>query len=338
MVPGFSASAVAAKNQVYLSSLSGGSTSWAFALNEQGVIVGQSGDAQGRSRPVRWDQNGTVADLGTLAGDTEGTAHAINRDGTIVGESILGTRSRAVRWQPDGTTVALPGLSGSERTRAYSINNEGWVTGFSANQDGLYQPVRWEPSGALVRLPVLPGHVGGATSVINDQGVVAGYSATADNVQRAVLWDARGHVRDLGGVAPGYDSSQASSINDKGSVVGNTFKSSAGLDSPYLAQRWSPDGEVTRLRPLPGFSGSAVFGLSDSGVAVGYSYNPGGESSAVAWTPDGQVVDLGVSGRQSSEAYAVNRAGTVVGQRTPSGEGPQAVRWNIDSLCAGDRT
>ena len=307
--------------------LPGGSTGWGFAVNDRGVVVGYSGDAQGLNRAVRWAPDGGVRDLGTLPGDTQATAYAIAVDGTVVGRSVLGSRNRAVRWNPCGPPVELPGLAGSAVTRAYSINRTGVVAGFSADPAGIYQPLRWSPSGVATRLALLPGRVGGSAGSVNDAGTVSGYSVTADNVQRAVLWDALGRVRDLGGVQPGHDSSQASFINGSGVAVGNSFLSTAGLNSPYLALRWDADGRVTRLFPLPGDTGSAAFGISDTGFATGFSYTPGGVDRAVIWTPDGRVVALGGPG--ATQSYAIGNGGVATGRSTAAGGLPQPVRWTV---------
>src|SRR5512143_2153225 len=64
----------------------GGNNSQAWAINNRGDVVGQSGTVSGRTHAVLW-RNGRIVDLGTLPGGTDSYARDINDNGDIVGYS-----------------------------------------------------------------------------------------------------------------------------------------------------------------------------------------------------------------------------------------------------------
>ena len=72
-----------------------GDESRAFAINNAGLIVGDSvdivGDPEdpvGLLRPVKWD-DGVLIELPTLDPDLAGTAYDINEKGTVVGRTTI---------------------------------------------------------------------------------------------------------------------------------------------------------------------------------------------------------------------------------------------------------
>src|SRR5690242_11165443 len=92
----------AALHVVDLGTLRGFCCSQAQAINNNGVIVGQSAVADGENPPnhaFRW-QNGHMSDLGTLAGfNATSNATSINDFGVIAGYSDTpGGQTHAVIW------------------------------------------------------------------------------------------------------------------------------------------------------------------------------------------------------------------------------------------------
>src|SRR3989442_721364 len=121
--------------------LPGDSTSAATAINDQGQVVGISGDcgvavgSVSAKHAVLWE-NGVPIDLGNLGGkDAWNTATAINNQGTIVGFSnrLPGTaRSyEAFMWTKAGGMKSLGKLSGDLRSAAFGLNENGQVVGLS---------------------------------------------------------------------------------------------------------------------------------------------------------------------------------------------------------------
>ena len=105
----------------------------AFAINNQGQIVGQS-DLPGDTtfHAFLW-QNGAMVDLGTLLGDFLSAAFGINNKGQVVGQSCdQNGNCRAFLWQ-DGVMTNLNALipQGSPLylIEASDINDRGEIVG-----------------------------------------------------------------------------------------------------------------------------------------------------------------------------------------------------------------
>jgi probable HAF family extracellular repeat protein len=62
-------------------------TTYAYALNDHGQVVGESVTTTGAYHAFVWE-NGTMTDLGTLPGDRYSHAWAITNSGQIVGTSV----------------------------------------------------------------------------------------------------------------------------------------------------------------------------------------------------------------------------------------------------------
>ncbi|MBS1721800.1 MAG: hypothetical protein JSS66_02205 [Armatimonadetes bacterium] len=104
-------------------------------------------------------------------------------------------------------------------------------------------------------------------------------------------------------------SSEAFSINDRGSVAGD-----AGGSDGWFSRLWQPDGSVVTLLPSSGQQASYAYCLSASGrFVVGATYGSSGERACL-WD-NGIVQDLGMLPGYTTKANAlsVNDAGQAVG-------------------------
>jgi probable HAF family extracellular repeat protein len=127
-----------------LPSLSSASESGqARGINNAGLIVGASANANGWSRATIW-RDGSVIDLGTLGGPlTHSYAQAVNDNGQVVGDFTAeggGSPSHAFLWEA-GMMTGLGTLGGA--AGATSINNRGWAVGTSTDGAGLSHAVLW---------------------------------------------------------------------------------------------------------------------------------------------------------------------------------------------------
>jgi probable HAF family extracellular repeat protein len=129
-----------------LSPFPGDSTSAATAINDNGQVVGISGDcdqAVGRysaRHAVLWEKNGQVTEVPNLGGTSWHTPMDINQQGDVVGfsnpdepgDEIGDFISRAFYW-PYGAAEAedLGTLDGDAVSEAFAINSHGQVVGIS---------------------------------------------------------------------------------------------------------------------------------------------------------------------------------------------------------------
>jgi hypothetical protein len=275
---------------------------------------------------LRWDASSPpieLADLGPPSGPT--FASAINEAGTIVGTAHRGfDYGGAVRWDASGTAATELGrLSGFDGGAALAINNAGVIVG-EAEPYGTTDPltaaigtraVRWDPSGTVTELGHLGSHADGwaysSATAINNAGTIIGASNKitsfdTDLGPRAVRWNAGAtaptELGNLGTRADGFAYTEAVDINDAGTIAGNAENyDAAGNGLGYRAVRWDA-------------SGTAATELGDLGPQPG-----GGGGGATAW--------------------AINDAGTIVGETgkwdaTGRYLGTVAVRWDALGTAA----
>ena len=202
---------------IELSPLPGYSSSYAFAVNDRGDVVGTSvGD--GGIRAVSWRPDGTVVDLTAETGLDEVTD--LDNAGRLVGSVTPdGMNLYPALWYRGRTTV-LSDRSGT----ASAINDRGEITGYFYG--GFGNSFMWR-GGRLTEIPLLP-NMPAASSMqaqgINNRGQVVGFGGFD-----GFVWDSdTGTLSTLPGLtrfgAAGYD------INDRGQIVGSAGTSPENLD------------------------------------------------------------------------------------------------------------
>jgi hypothetical protein len=307
------------------------------AVCDAGTAIGFAqkyvpGGSDKGERAVRWDASGAPAtvldDLGTTTyGWTHAWAYAINNGGTTVGAARkydtagVFKGERAVRWAASGTAATELGnlgtdASGNSGARAYAVNDVGTAAGYA-----------WK------------------------------YDAGTNLGSRAVRWDASGTVATelgvLGTDASGSTCADARDINASGTAVGWADKYDGGVDKGERAVRWAAPGTAaTELGVLgtsaAGYTRAEAFAVNDAGTTVGYALKYDGDDAkgerAVRWdAPGTAATELGVlgttsAGKTQARAFAVNAAGTAVGQvlKWEGGDdvGKRAVRWDASGTAA----
>ncbi|HEX7861585.1 MAG TPA: hypothetical protein VF773_14715 [Verrucomicrobiae bacterium] len=150
----------------------------ARGINNLNVAVGDSLNAAGKLRAVRFETNGTVTDLGTLGGDSS-SAVAINDQGVIAGDSMNPAgMNRGFILDASGIMRDLGTLGGDE-TFVTGINNRGEIIGQSFVSSGELHAFVFA-NGQIQNLGTLPGGKGSIAFGINDHGVIVG-AATKEN-------------------------------------------------------------------------------------------------------------------------------------------------------------
>lgn len=178
----------------------------AFGINDNGQVVGASGDCTAFSmgtltylqalHALLW-QKGTATDLGSLGG----TGH---------GMGIL----------------------------AYNLNNHAQVVGFSDIKDDKYfHAFLWNRETGMKDLGTLSGDVRSVAIGISDHGDVTGLSLDMDYNPTAFLWH-NGVLINLNSLIPAKSPLfliQACSINSRGEIVGLAVQTSTGDLHAFLA-------------------------------------------------------------------------------------------------------
>jgi probable HAF family extracellular repeat protein len=148
---------------------------------------------------------------------------------------------------------------------------------------------------------------------VNGADQVVGFSANASGDNRAFMYTPGVGMLDLGTYSGGRTAT-ATAVNSAGQAAGHSTSSMAGF---FHAVLWS-GGVVTDLGVLPGYAVSDAVGINASGVvaATATATLQGGATRAFVWA-SGQRTDLGeipgAPAGASSQAFAINDAGEVVG-------------------------
>ncbi|HZQ54211.1 MAG TPA: hypothetical protein VFB14_18570 [Bryobacteraceae bacterium] len=218
------------------------------------------------------------------------TINSINDSGYIAGATVNGPQllRSAGAWNGNAFTT-LGALSGYNESFANGLNNAGALVGVSLGRGGIpaQEPTEWI-GGRIVDLGLAPGFMQGSADAVNEAGQVVGLQITSSGEQSATLW-ANGRVTAL--TAPSHYS-EAIAINNLGVIVG-------GVDGqPAVWQNGA-------LSLLPCSGGGNVYGINDSGQAVGIC----GGHAYMWYTTTGAATDLGPGVAQS-----INNAGVVVGR------------------------
>jgi probable HAF family extracellular repeat protein len=270
-----------------------------MAINDRGEIAGVVGKhLQSSSRTFLW-RHGTVTYLDRpLAGGTyfpDDEPLMLNARSEVAGSyRYANSQTRAAFIVRNGRLTRI----GGARSQAFGLNDLGRVVGVreldTARRAFLWKPGRMEDLGTL----------GGDASyayALNNKDQVAGKATLSGTRQwHAALW-AGGEVSDLGTLSH-WRFSVATAINDRGTVVGYSYRAINSTSDPAGDQRafaWR-DGELVDLGRLDAGrrytqavavnSGGAIIGLASPqperrlGDAPSYS-KPYGAGRAVLWTP-----------------------------------------------------
>lgn len=292
---------VLASSQAYdvidLGALGGSGTSFAYAISENGIVVGQS-----NGQAFKWTSGGGMIGLTGLGGSTS-IANGVNSAGKVVGSGYVSmSEYHAILW--DGGIAPLDLGTAGEFSEANDINEGGTIAGTAD-----FRAFRKPYGGAMEELPTLGGITVGLG--INAASTVAGGSDVSGN-RHPFRYSSGPTLEDLG-IPPGATAGGAYDLNDGGNVVGY---SSSG--STFGAFYW--DGSYTTLNGLFNYDNRA-WAINNAGVIVGSSWIDfnGNNSKAVLWEAGTtNAIDLngqidGSSGWYLQRATGLNEAGQIVG-------------------------
>jgi len=294
-----------------LGALPGDSSSVAWAINENGDVVGWSMGPNGTRGFVFTGASGMVA-LPGLPNRPRTVARDLNDAGLIVGSANAGGTDlgHAVLWS-GGSVQDLGTIGTGYYSEAWGVNALGDVVGWSYTNggSGLSGVHAFLYSGNTKTLVDLtPDSDTGYALDINDAGQVTGYK-TAFGGYHAFLWQA-GTFLDLG-VLPGFGHSVGWAINAVGDVTGSSVSASGNSERLF---------RFTNGRDLQNLGGTGehnvALGINSSRDVVGTTGNS--QKRGLRYTDAGGLQDLNALINSSTGwvilgAHDVNDAGQIVG-------------------------
>ena len=308
-----------------LGTLPGGPSSFAYMVNERGLIVGQSQNGSidpltglPEVRGVLWQKN-QIIDLGTLGGNAS-NANTINDRGQAVGGATNSTPDAFANISQAACQV-LP-TTGACSGGTFAFNA---LFSLSTNETRAFL---WQ-DGLMRDL----GTLGGPDStafINNDRGEVAGWSYTSFVANPSTgtptvdpfLWSPKdAKMVDLGSLGGTFGAPFF--LNNRGQVIGVSNLSGDLIVHPFL---WTKSEGMKDLGTLGGTYGHPNW-INEKGEIVGFSDLAGDQAGHAFLWRQGVMIDIGSIGTDpSSEAGSINSRGQIVGG-TFVFDGPDLHGW-----------
>lgn len=298
----------------------GGAGSRAYAINNDGIVVGEAETAGRRIHAFVWKRGqgpagggASMTDLGTLGGPTS-RAYDINSNGTVVGEAdtTSGVRQAFV-WNSSSGMTHLGDALRPFASFAYAINDGDLIAGGADSEDGG-RAVVW--SNGTPRMPRLdPSGISMAYD-INASGYIAGQVDRGDPENRVSAAFIHRPTEPSTSLLPrpGGLSSSARAMNDVNQAAGY-LETTNGETHAFVF-----DG-VGGLRDIDTMSNafSSANAINDAGQVVGVFFHHRDDDEHAFVTLAGTMHDLNDLVRTGKvewvliEAQDINDAGQIVG-------------------------
>ncbi len=236
----------------------------AVAINDNGVVTGHSGTADGHGHSFVWTRAGGMVDIGTLGGGTESFPVAVGPLGEAIGYSIATLPpdyyQRAYRWTAAGGMRDLGALSGVE-SYPLAVSKKSHIVGVVDWSDQSQHGFSWTVQRGMVDLGSLAGGNSAALHV-NIQDQIVGDAVDQDGNPRAVIWAPGQAIADLNkrlvNAPAGMVIEVATGIADNGVIVAESNAGTVVL---------RPLGEAIIDAPVVGPIAAPALGRVGSAIA-----------------------------------------------------------------------
>jgi probable HAF family extracellular repeat protein len=274
--------------------------------------------------------------LGTLAPPSSYPTAINNRNQVVGASTVPGDASlfHGFLWE-NGRLTDLGTWPGGFHSEARDINDRGQIVGMAFDEVFRTHAVIWE-DGRMRELASPPGAVAVSATDINDAGVITlvGFDSQFGG-ERAFRIERR--TLTVLPPAPGYSSSVALRLNERGDAVGYSYSPGdpPGNPPPNEGTVWHGTQPIAVGFP-PGTRASSGRGINARGVVVGGGFADNVGSLPFLWA-NGTMHLLPIPpGRVGAYAAAINDRGVIAGVASlPEGD-TFAVLWVPDPSGGGD--
>jgi probable HAF family extracellular repeat protein len=205
-------------------------SSFGSALNEAGVIAGESDTPDYHRHAFTWTRTGGLVDIEPLT-TYDSLVVAVGAKGEVAGNYVgpaSGFLYHPFLWTTATGLVDLGTLGGTEAF-VLSMTPDLQIAGLIDTPDGYQRAMSWTRAAGMRNLGTLGGLSSRAID-INTRGQIVGYSLNGVGDSRGFVWTAKAGMVDLNSrlraAPPGLVVDDALSINDSGAIVAS---SNAGL-------------------------------------------------------------------------------------------------------------
>lgn len=292
----------------------GGSSSYAYTLNDSAQVVGDIDLADGISAAFAWTAQGGMKSISPA---TSSLASDINNNGLVVGRDTSG----GFTWSMSGGYTSLTDFV------PYAVNLSGQMVGYGYDPAMGWGYAMRQTNGSVTLLPPPAGNTySAAATMLNDAGLAVGNAVSSPNsLPRATAWQA-GSVYDIGAqlAAAQNDDVFASHVNQLGQVVGRHTKWNPLTGAPLGSNGfvWTIAGgavDIGNLFPSDPYAHTHAMAINKHGQVVGEAASfQQSAVRAVMWTPATGLVDLNTrlvnppQGLSLDRAVAISDDGSIV--------------------------
>ncbi len=290
----------------------GGANSRAYAINEQGWVVGEAETKEGHLRAFLWTPDQGMRELGTCGGDTS-RAYAINERGQVAGEAEDEEgRVKPFLWSAEKGLEDLPLPDGFREGYVFDMNNFGVLVGGGESDAGT-RALMWNVDGVSVPEP-LRERGASLAHAVNDVGDIAGqveFSPEGDFVSHAFVAGVNG-MKTLVSTGSTEWSSAALALAGNGVAVGYAEESNV-----THAVRIFGGARTEDMDTLENVY-SVAHAINENGVAVGLFVSSHEDDDRAFVSRAGVMADLNELIETDEpwlivEARGLNNQGAIVG-------------------------
>ena len=288
-----------------LITIPGASRSFAYDVNNRGVVVGQYRQGVGGTFGF-WKRGGNAHIALQVPGASRTIAYGINNNDAIVGAYSRPNETTFHGFIYEAGIYTLFDVPNSTWTVPSDLNDDGVIVGYYRTADGVTLPFRAARPMSKVRYLAttfdVPGKPHTLAHGLNDRGEVVGQWYSLDFAEGGGFRRGMDNAFELFPPPNGYDGTSPQSINNDGAIVGQAYpdgflrKDGAGQaitiadhsevflwsinasgvfggnavgdfgDVPVIAR----DGTNLTVLPLPDYVAAGVLTITDAGAVGGY--------------------------------------------------------------------